>query len=73
MDPYQFYTDAQATVPLCRPVPPEQVAKTILFLASENFSSEIHGQIISVTSGKTGKLIWTEAEGRERRPFSEGA
>ncbi|KAF2095868.1 NAD-P-binding protein [Rhizodiscina lignyota] len=70
-DPFQYYTDAQATVALCKPIPLERVAKTILFLASESFSGNIHGQLISVNSGKQGKLLYTEAEGRKRNPYLE--
>lgn len=66
-DPYQYYADAQGTVALCRPVPPEDVAKTIVVLLSENLSQSIHGQLIPVDGGKQGKVLWTEEEGRRRR------
>ena len=36
-------------------VPPENVAKAILFLASENWSGSITGQVVNVDSGKQGK------------------
>jgi enoyl-[acyl-carrier-protein] reductase (NADH) len=44
------------------PVPPEQVAKSILFLASENWSANIMGQILKVDSGKLGKVHWLREE-----------
>jgi enoyl-[acyl-carrier-protein] reductase (NADH) len=47
---------------LKRPVPPESVAKTILFLASENWSGSITGQVLNVDSGKQGKVMWTKEE-----------
>ena len=56
-DPSQFYADAVATTSLARPVEPEDVARTILFLASEKYSRGIHGQILNVDSGKFGKLV----------------
>ena len=56
-DPDQYYADAVATTALARPVEPEDVARTILFLASERFSRSVHGQIVNVDSGKLGKLV----------------
>jgi NAD(P)-dependent dehydrogenase (short-subunit alcohol dehydrogenase family) len=47
---------------LCEPVPQAAVAKVILFLASENFSSHVHGQTINVDGGKQGKVMWTKEE-----------
>lgn len=35
---------------------------TILSLASHNFSSHVHGQVINVDGGKQGKIIWTREE-----------
>ena len=52
--------------PLARPVPPEDVARTILFLASERYSRSVHGQLIPVDAGKTGSLLWTREELVER-------
>jgi hypothetical protein len=34
----------------------------ILSLASHNFSSHVHGQIINVDGGKQGKVMWTKEE-----------
>jgi enoyl-[acyl-carrier-protein] reductase (NADH) len=47
---------------LKRPVPPDSVAKSILFLASENFSGNITGQILNIDSGKQGKVLWMKDE-----------
>lgn len=49
-------------VALKRPVPPENVAKSILFLASENWSGSITGQVMNVDSGKQGKVMWMRKE-----------
>lgn len=57
-NPEQLYLDAQATVALKRPVPVEDVSKSVLFLASENWSASVTGQVIAVDSGKTGKVFW---------------
>ena len=46
------------------PVPPESVAKSILFLASENWSSNITGQVLNVDSGKQGKVMWSKEESK---------
>ncbi|PVH75517.1 NAD-P-binding protein [Cadophora sp. DSE1049] len=56
-NPNQLWLDAQATTALKKPVPPESVAKSILFLASENWSGNITGQILNVDSGKQGKVM----------------
>lgn len=58
-NPKQYWIDCQATTALKRPVSIDGVAKSILFLASENWSRDIMGQIINVDSGKNGKLLWT--------------
>lgn len=47
---------------LKRPVPPDSVAKSILFLASENWSGNITGQILNIDSGKQGKVLWMKDE-----------
>ncbi|KAL5318545.1 hypothetical protein ACEPPN_013607 [Leptodophora sp. 'Broadleaf-Isolate-01'] len=56
-NPDQLWLDAQATTALKKPVPPESVAKSILFLASENWSGNITGQVLNVDSGKQGKVM----------------
>jgi len=61
-NPEQLYLDAQATTGLRCPVPPESVAKSLLFLASENWSGNITGQVLNVDSGKQGKVMWSKEE-----------
>jgi len=61
-DPEQYWLAAQATTALGIPIPPENIAKGILFLASENWSASITGQILSVDSGKQGKVFWTKED-----------
>jgi NAD(P)-dependent dehydrogenase (short-subunit alcohol dehydrogenase family) len=56
--PQTLYEEAQATVALRQAVPVEAVARTCLFLASENFSGNMTGQVVSVDSGKSGRLLW---------------
>jgi len=56
-NPEQYYEDCVATTALGKPVEMEQVAKSILVLASDAFSGNIHGQIVNVDSGKLGKLV----------------
>ena len=65
-DPNAMWTDAQATVALKQPVPMEQVAKTVLFLASERWSGNTTGQVLAVNSGKSGKVHWMPGEVQER-------
>jgi len=47
---------------LKKPVLLESVAKSILFVASENWSGSITGQVLNVDSGKQGKVMWTKEE-----------
>ncbi|KAF2245966.1 NAD(P)-binding protein [Trematosphaeria pertusa] len=61
-NPNQYYLEAQATTALCQSIPQQAVAKSILFLASSNFSSHVHGQVINVDGGKQGKVVWTKEE-----------
>ncbi|OAG45055.1 hypothetical protein AYO21_00403 [Fonsecaea monophora] len=60
-DPKALWREAQATVALHQPVPIEAVARACLFLASDNFSGNITGQVLPVDSGKSGALLWPEA------------
>ncbi|KAH6639027.1 NAD-P-binding protein [Boeremia exigua] len=59
-NPDQYYLEAQATTALGEPVPVKAVAMTILSVASHNFSSHVHGQVIAVDGGKQGKVVWTQ-------------
>lgn len=61
----EWWTECEATTALRRPVPAEAVARTVLFLASERWSSNVHGQVVNVDSGKQGSLMWAY-EGEQR-------
>ncbi|KAL1645797.1 hypothetical protein SLS58_003681 [Diplodia intermedia] len=61
-NPEQLWLDAQATTGLGKPVPVDAVARSILFLASDNFSSHVHGQVLNVDSGKQGKVLWPKED-----------
>jgi NAD(P)-dependent dehydrogenase (short-subunit alcohol dehydrogenase family) len=63
-DPSQVMLAAKyvCSTGLKRPVPPNDVAKSILFLASENWSGSITGQVLNVDCGKQGKVTWTKEE-----------
>lgn len=56
----------EASTPLARPVPPEDVARTIVFLASERYSGSVHGQLIPIDGGLTGRVAWTIDELKAR-------
>lgn len=58
----QLWMDAQATTALKKPVSLASVAKSILFLASENWSGNITGQVLNVDCGKQGKVMWKKEE-----------
>ncbi|KAF7122792.1 hypothetical protein CNMCM5793_000902 [Aspergillus hiratsukae] len=61
-DPLQLWKDSQATTARGEPVPPEAVAKGIVFLASDSFSGSITGHILDVDGGKSGKVMWLPGE-----------
>ncbi|OAG09514.1 NAD(P)-binding protein [Paraphaeosphaeria sporulosa] len=61
------YAESEATVALAKPVPPEDVARTILFLASERWSGSTHGQLLHVDGGKMGPLVWQPGEAKRAR------
>lgn len=63
-NPEQYWLDAQATVALGKPVSPADVAKSIVYLASEAWSGRVTGQVLNVDSGKQGKVMWTKEECR---------
>jgi len=53
-----WWREAEATVALRKPVPIEAVARTIVYLASDQWSGNVHGQTVNVDSGKMGALMW---------------
>lgn len=61
-DEHALWMDAQATVALKMPVSMDNVARTVLFLASERWSGNTTGQVLMVDSGKSGKVHWPQEE-----------
>lgn len=47
---------------LGKPVPPNSVAKSIVYLASEAWSGHVTGQVLNIDSGKQGKVMWMKGE-----------
>ena len=56
------YREAEATVGLARPVNGEEVARVVLGLASERWSSGVHGKVLGVDAGKMGVVLWSRDE-----------
>lgn len=56
------YEECEATVGLRKPVPPGDVARQILMLASERWSGTVHGQVLAVDGGKMGSVVWGPGE-----------
>lgn len=56
------WAECEATVGLAKPVPVAHVARTIVGLASEQWSGSTHGQVLYVDGGKTGSLCWSEED-----------
>lgn len=70
-DPAELWAEAQATVPLRKIAKPEDVARTMAFLASHKAAGHITGECISVDGGMEGRVVWKEGEeegqvGKER-------
>ncbi|KXT11499.1 hypothetical protein AC579_8520 [Pseudocercospora musae] len=56
------WEECRATVPMAKSVPAEDVARTVVFLASEKWSGTTHGQVLHVDGGKTGSVAWRLGE-----------
>ncbi|KAK5735345.1 hypothetical protein LTR17_008197 [Elasticomyces elasticus] len=65
--PQWRYEECEATVPLAKAVGAEDVARTVLFLASERFAGGVSGQLVPVDGGKGGTVCWGREELVERR------
>lgn len=61
-DPRELYLEAQSTVALKKIAQPEDVARTVAFLASHRAAGHISGQCLSVDGGMEGRIVWREAE-----------
>jgi peptidoglycan/xylan/chitin deacetylase (PgdA/CDA1 family) len=61
-DPEEMWTEAQATVPLRKIAQPEDVARTMAFLASHRAAGHITGECISVDGGMEGRIVWKKDE-----------
>lgn len=55
------------SVGMAKPPATEDVARTFLFLASDNFSGSTHGQLLHVDGGKMGSVQWMPDEIAARR------
>ncbi|KAJ5166807.1 Peptidoglycan deacetylase [Penicillium canariense] len=61
-DPNEMWHEAQATVPLRKIAQPQDVARTMAFLASHRAAGHITGQCLSVDGGMEGRVIWRADE-----------
>ncbi|KAK5163770.1 uncharacterized protein LTR77_010443 [Saxophila tyrrhenica] len=61
-DPRELYLEAQGTVALKKIAQPEDVARTVAFLASHRAAGHITGQCLSVDGGMEGRIMWREEE-----------
>lgn len=61
-DPRELWAEAQATVALKKIAEPQDVARTMAFLASHRTAGHITGQCISVDGGQEGRLLWKEEQ-----------
>lgn len=61
-DPGAKWREAEATVAMRRPVSVDAVARSVVFLASENWSGNVSGQVLCVDGGKQGKMHWMPDE-----------
>ncbi|EON62814.1 hypothetical protein W97_02039 [Coniosporium apollinis CBS 100218] len=70
-DPREMWREAQATVPLRKIAKPEDVARTVAFLASHRAAGHISGEVISVDGGMEGRVVWSEDEVLEKQQAKE--
>ncbi|PYH45814.1 SDR family oxidoreductase/polysaccharide deacetylase family protein [Aspergillus saccharolyticus JOP 1030-1] len=61
-DPKELWVEAQATVSQRKIARPEEVARTMAFLASHRAAGHISGQCLRVDGGMEGRLVWKESE-----------
>ncbi|KAK4610616.1 3-oxoacyl-[acyl-carrier-protein] reductase, chloroplastic [Fulvia fulva] len=61
-DPRELYLEAQGTASLRKIAQPEDVARTVAFLASHRASGHMSGQCLSVDGGMEGRIVWREDE-----------
>jgi NAD(P)-dependent dehydrogenase (short-subunit alcohol dehydrogenase family) len=61
-DPRELYMEAQGTVPLRKIAQPEDVARTVAFLASHRAAGHMSGECLSVDGGMEGRIVWREEE-----------
>jgi peptidoglycan/xylan/chitin deacetylase (PgdA/CDA1 family) len=61
-DPQEMWIEAQATVPLRKIAQPEDVARTMAFLASHRAAGHITGECLSVDGGMEGRVVWKADE-----------
>lgn len=61
-DPRELYMESQGTVALKKIARPEDVARTVAFLASHRVAGHITGQCLSVDGGMEGRVVWREEE-----------
>jgi NAD(P)-dependent dehydrogenase (short-subunit alcohol dehydrogenase family)/peptidoglycan/xylan/chitin deacetylase (PgdA/CDA1 family) len=61
-DPKEMWAECQATVSLKKIAQPEDVARTMAFLASHRAAGHISGECVSVDGGQEGRLLWKEGQ-----------
>ena len=59
---YYRWRESQATTATAAPIPVDDVARAVLFLASERWSGSVTGQVVRVDGGKAGRVCWMPGE-----------
>lgn len=72
-DPKELWSECQSTVALKKIAQPEDVARTMAFLASHRAAGHISGECISVDGGQEGRLLWKEGQILGNLPTSNTA
>jgi NAD(P)-dependent dehydrogenase (short-subunit alcohol dehydrogenase family) len=72
-DPKEMWSECQSTVALKKIAQPEDVARTMAFLASHRAAGHISGECISVDGGQEGRLLWKEDQILGNLPTSNTA
>lgn len=72
-DPRELYVEAQGTAALRKIAQPEDVARTVVFLASHRASGHITGQCLSVDGGMEGRVLWREEDVKGTKAWGKKA
>ena len=70
-DPHERWVEAEATVPMAKIGEPEDVGRTMAWLASHRAAGHVTGMCINVDGGMEGRIVWPEEMVRGQVPVTQ--